>query len=206
MQEAAPGASLDGDVAVQVAAAYPPVQAPQDIGLAVAGEGGREAIGRGVGQHQASQLIEVGQVLAGELRARLQPSEVERPGHRPVRHDVVGAGVQVNVEGVWPVSLHMHQRAAGDVGDERRPVQRPLAVQPERPQSADAGRLAGRDHAPEHQPSLLVDEVQLAVAQDEVLDRRQGRGFAGGPAQRPVLLARGVSIEVRPRMLDPDQG
>ncbi len=177
-----------------------------DVGLAVAVDIALQAVGRRVGQHDPGQDIEVGEVAAGDRHLGVQVAEVERPGDRPVSRDARDAGVDVEVEGIGPVAMDIDQGTAGDRGGDRLPVQRALADQVESRGAGCAGALGGVHRPGQHQAALLVDDVDMAAAQDEMLDRRQGRRLAAALAQGPVVAAGLVGIEVELRMLDVHQG
>ncbi len=119
--------------------------------------------------------------------------------------DVGGPGVDVHVERIGSAALDMHQRPAGHVGDEGRAVQLAGSLQAEGLGAVAAGRLGGGDHALEAHAALLVDQMDLPVAQDEVLDQRQlGRLGALG-SKGPVVAAGLVRIELEARMVDVHQ-
>ncbi len=185
--------------------AHLPREARHLVGRLVTDHLSREAVGRAVGQHHAGQQVEVRQVRPAHRRSRLQVSEVEGPGHRAVGGDVRGAGMDVHVERVGAVLLHVHQRPAGDVGLKGRRVQAARALQAERPGAGRAGVLAGADRAAEAELALDVVDPDLALVQHEMLDQRQLRGLAAALAESPVVAAVLVGIERDRRMLDVDQ-
>ncbi len=120
-----------------------------------------------------------------------------------LRRDRGVAGQDLHVERVGHGGADIEQRAAGRQHLELFAVERAVASQGE---GGPAGIAAfvGVDRAGKLQFALQVDDGQLAVIDDEVLDRRQFGRFAGilAVAEVPIGAAGLVGIEVDDGMVD----
>ncbi len=119
--------------------------------------------------------------------------------------DVRGPRMEVHVEGIGPITLHMHQGASDHPGDEGGVVEAADPGQMEGPGARGAGGLGGGDHAGEAQPPPHVLEPQPAVVEHEALDQGQAGGLAAAGPEGPVVAAGLVGIEGQVRVFDIDQ-
>ncbi len=157
----------------------------------VAADLGRDRITRRIGQGQAGQVIEVGQVVAAQRHGGVHLAQVERVQYAALGGDARVAGGDGQVERIGHGRLDVQQRPAGGVHLEHLGVQAAVAGHAE-------GRIArirlfvSEDGAGEGQLALHAGHPEMTVIDDEVLDQRQFQRLAGlgAVAEVPVGLAR----------------
>ena len=154
-----------------------------------------QVVGRGVGQGDAGQRIELGHVRTAGGRGHIEVAQVERLGHRAAGRDIGVAGADVGVERIGLGPVDIHQRPAGHHHAEGLGVDRALAGQLEAA-ALDAQLLVGVDRGVEGQLAAHVGEVEAPVLDDEVADRRQAhRRLDAAVGKVPVLPPLGVGAE-----------
>ena len=199
-------AGLDPHPAVQVAVADAAVEALVAIDAVVAGQGSGDLVGRGVGQGQAGELVEVGHVRAVDVEAGGKDAEVERLGDLTLGQNGGGAGMDVGVEGVGTARVDVEQRPAGQVQTERLLVEGPLAAQAEALHPLGPDHFAGGDRANELEMAHLIVDGQAPVVDLKSADGRQAGRLARRLAlEGPVVGAVGVAEEGDVGLIGPDQ-
>ena len=171
-------AGVDAQISADVAVAQPAAEIVERIDAAFAHQPALQLVGRGVGQGQAGQAIEIGEVRALRRQVEVEAAEIEGLGQRPLRRDPGGSGADLAVEGIGIAGIDIDQRPAADPQAKRLAVQASVAGQTEalRP----AGLLLGRDRAGEGQVALAVIEAEFAFLDDEPPDERHLQRLPGG--------------------------
>ncbi len=169
-----------------------------------------EAIGRRIGQGDTGQIIEVGQIGARNDQGGAHLSEVERTGQGALGQHMGLAGPQIGVEGVGPIGADIQQGRPTELQAERIAVERAAAAELECAFSRAGVGLARLQAGVQGQPSDLIRQVQMAVIDDQPLDRRQlhRRRPIGrcAPVHLPGGVAHGVDVgafQVQQGQFDP---
>ena len=183
---------FDLKVPGQIAGADRPVNLGKGVAMALAVQIARQLERRGVGQGQAGQFVEVGEIAAGDAERGLNLAQVERPGQHPVGDHARVGRAHVRVEVVGLVGVDVQQWRAGDRNLERAAVQRAAPDQLERAAAGRAGDLMGFDHPADAELAREVGEPQPAAVDQEAFDQRQFGRLVAAEISAPVGAARRV--------------
>ena len=166
----------------------------------------RHLVWRRVGEGQAGDLVEVGEVAARSGQLRMEAAEVERLVDGTVRAHARRSRVQARGEHIGPVAPHIDQRSAGDRQDDRFAVQVAVAGQREAPATRSGRILLGLHVTDQMKAATHVGDDDVAVAHDQMFDGRQLQRFLVVAALgAPVRVALGVGVEFQVGVLDVDQ-